>query len=71
MLFKDFTSNQRLSMNISGGGNVARYYVAASMNVDNGILKMDKRNNFNSNISLKKYLLRSNINLNLTKTTEW
>lgn len=70
MLFKDFTSNQRLSMNISGGGNVARYYVAASMNVDNGILKMDKRNNFNSNISLKKYLLRSNINLNLTKTTE-
>lgn len=70
MLFKDFTSNQRINMNISGGGKVARYYVAAAMNLDNGILKVDKRNNFNNNISLKKYLLRSNINLNITKTTE-
>ena len=70
MLFKNFTSNQRINMNISGGGKVARYYVAAAMNLDNGILKVDKRNNFNNNISLKKYLLRSNINLNITKTTE-
>ncbi|WP_417140606.1 SusC/RagA family TonB-linked outer membrane protein, partial [Phocaeicola coprocola] len=28
------------------------------------------QNNFNSNISLKKYSVRSNININLTKTTE-
>lgn len=70
MLFKDYTMNQRLNMNISGGGKVARYYVAASFNQDNGILNVDKRNNFNSNINLKKYLLRSNVNINVTKTTE-
>lgn len=70
MLFRDYTMNQRLNMNISGGGKVARYYVAASFNQDNGILKVDKRNNFNSNINLKKYLLRSNVNINVTKTTE-
>ena len=70
MLFKDYTMNQRLNMNISGGGKVARYYVAASFNQDNGILKVDNRNNFNSNINLKKYLLRSNVNINVTKTTE-
>lgn len=44
--------------------------MAASVNQDNGILKVDKRNNFNNNINLKKYLLRSNVNINVTPTTE-
>ncbi|MEN7547625.1 TonB-dependent receptor [Rapidithrix thailandica] len=69
-LFKEYTVNQRLNFNISGGGKVARYYLAATYNKDNGILNVDKRNNFNSNINLKKYLIRSNINLTLTKSTE-
>ncbi|MDR1666877.1 MAG: TonB-dependent receptor [Bacteroidales bacterium] len=70
LLFKDYTSNQRLNLNISGGGKVARYYVAASYNNDSGVLNVDNRNNFNNNINLKKYLLRSNVDINLTKTTE-
>lgn len=69
-MFKDMTMNQRLNLNISGGGKVARYYVAASYNQDNGMLNVDKRNNFNSNIDLKKYLLRSNVNINVTPSTE-
>lgn len=70
MLFNDMTSNQRFNMNLSGGGKVARYYIALTYNRDNGILKVDKRNNFNSNIALNKISVRSNINLNLTKFTE-
>lgn len=69
-LIRNQTTTQRANMNVSGGGKVARYYIAGSFNKDNGILNVDKRNNFNSNISLKSYLLRSNININLTKTTE-
>lgn len=69
-LLKDFTMNQRANINISGGGDVARYYVAASFSQDNGILKQDGNNNFNTNIDLKKYTLRSNINIDVTKTTE-
>ncbi|MCG6188598.1 TonB-dependent receptor [Maribellus maritimus] len=70
MLTKDLSINQRANLNISGGGKVARYYIAGSFSQDNGILDVDKRNNFNSNIDLKKYLIRSNININLTKSTE-
>lgn len=70
MLFKDFTINHRANFNVSGGGKVARYYIAGTYNQDNGILKVDKNNNFNNNIDLKRYLLRSNININITKTTE-
>ncbi|MDR0560051.1 MAG: TonB-dependent receptor [Prevotellaceae bacterium] len=70
LLVKDYTSNQRANLNISGGGTVARYYVAASFTQDNGILKVDNRNSFNNNINYKNYLIRSNININITKTTE-
>ncbi len=70
MLFKDVAINQRANLNISGGGKIARYYVAGSVSQDNGILKEDEASNFNNNINLKKYLVRSNINLNLTNTTE-
>lgn len=69
-LLKDFTMNQRANVNISGGGDVARYYVAASFAQDNGILKQDGNNNFNTNIRLRKYTLRSNVNIDVTKTTE-
>ncbi|GHT67794.1 SusC/RagA family TonB-linked outer membrane protein [Bacteroidia bacterium] len=70
MLTKDQTSNQRANINISGGGNVARYYISGAITQDNGVLKVDKRNNFNSNVNFKSYNIRSNINLNLTKTLE-
>lgn len=70
LLLKDYTSNQRFNFNIKGGGKVARYYVAASYTKDNGVLKVDNRNNFNNNIDLTKYLLRANIDLTLGKTTE-
>ncbi len=69
VLFKDVAINQRANLNISGGGEIAKYYIAGSFSQDNGILKIDPRNNFNNNIDLKKYLLRSNININLTRTT--
>src|SRR5690606_24172626 len=70
LMLKDRTFNHRLHLNVSGGGKVARYYVAATYNKDNGMLKVDNRNNFNNGIDLKTYGLRSNVNINLTNTTE-
>lgn len=71
MLFKEQTNNQRGNLNISGGGNVARYYVALSYARDNGIMNVDPVSSFNNNIQLDKYSVRSNVNMNLTKTTEF
>jgi TonB-linked SusC/RagA family outer membrane protein len=70
MLFNNHTFNQRYNLNVNGGGNIAKYYVAASYSRDNGIIKMDKRNNFNNNIQIDRYVLRANVNINLTKKTE-
>ena len=69
-MFNDVTPSYRANMSLSGGGPIARYYVAANVTQDKGNLKVDKRNNFNSNIDLIKINIRSNININLTKTTE-
>jgi TonB-linked SusC/RagA family outer membrane protein len=70
LLFDKQTFNQRYNLNVSGGGTVARYYVAATYAVDQGIIKNDPRQSFNTNIDIRKYSLRSNVNVNLTKTTE-
>lgn len=69
-MFKDYTMNQRVNFNISGGGKVATYYLAGSFSNDTGLLKNEGMNNFNSNISLKKYNIRTNFNIHLTNTTE-
>ncbi|SFK89876.1 SusC/RagA family TonB-linked outer membrane protein [Proteiniphilum acetatigenes] len=69
-LFTNYVYNQRYNLNINGGGKVAQYYLSASYNKDNGILEVDKRNNFNNNISIDRYNLTTNINLNLTPTTK-
>src|SRR5699024_8405363 len=69
-LFKDYAMNQRINLNVRGGGSVARYYVAGSVDQDNGVLKVDNRNNFNNNINLKNYNLRSNVDISLTNTTD-
>jgi TonB-linked SusC/RagA family outer membrane protein len=70
MLLKSNTNNQRMNASVSGGGPVAQYYVSGSLNRDNGILNVPQVNNFNNNIRLNTYLLRSNVNVNLTPTTK-
>jgi len=70
LLMKDVAFNQRYNLNVTGGGKVAQYYFAGTYNQDNGVLKVDPRNNFNNNIDLKNINIRSNVNVNLTSTTE-
>jgi len=70
MLIKDNTVNQRYNLNLSGGGKVAQYYIAGTYNIDNGLLNIDKLNNFNGNIKLRNYEIRSNVSINVTSTTQ-
>ena len=70
MLFKDFSTAYRTNISARGGGKVARYYVTGGFTEDPGLLKVDKRNSFNNNIDQKTYTLRSNVDINVTKTTQ-
>jgi TonB-linked SusC/RagA family outer membrane protein len=70
LLFKKRATTQRNNLNISGGNAVTKYYVAGSYNIDNGVLNEDIRNNNNNNVKFRNYQLRTNVNINLTKSTE-
>lgn len=70
LLMEDYSKNHKFNFNIRGGGKVARYYVAGSYTRDNGNLNVDSRNNYNNNIELNRFLLRSNVDITLTPTTE-
>jgi TonB-linked SusC/RagA family outer membrane protein len=68
-IFKHSTNNTRANINISGGGQVANYYVAGGFEHETGLLKVDPRNNYNTNISINRFNIRSNVTFKLTKTT--
>lgn len=70
MITKKSTTTQNYSLSVSGGNNLATYAVSGSLTQDNGLLKVNPINNFNTNVDYKTYNLRSNINFNLTKSTQ-
>ena len=69
-MIKDWTRNNRFNVSVRGGGKIARYYIAGNYSQDNGILKDDPLGNIENNIKLRKYLLRCNVDFDLTKTTK-
>ena len=70
MLFKSAAHSTRADVSIRGGGKISSYYVSGAYTQDSGILNVDKRNSFNSNIDSKVYTLRANVDVNVTKTTK-
>ncbi|MEA4917177.1 TonB-dependent receptor [Proteiniphilum sp.] len=69
-LVKDRTFNQRVNVNISGGGKMVQYYIAGNMQHDTGILKEVPENTVSSNIDIKRFQLRSNVTIKLTPRTK-
>jgi len=70
MLFKKSTVTQRADLSVSGGNELAKYYVSGSYSIDHGLLNENVANNNDNNVNFRNYQLRSNVNVNLTKTTE-
>jgi len=68
-LFNQSTSNAKANVNLSGGGQVANYFVSAGWEKETGLLKVDNRNNFNNNIDINRAFIRSNVIFKLTPTT--
>ncbi len=68
-LFKDYAVNQYANLNVTGGGKRADYFMSATFNNDNGMLKSDPQNTFNNNVRQKEYNIIANIGVNLTKNT--
>ncbi len=66
--FKKYSNNNQTSINIRGGGEVARYFVSFGYLNEEGNFKSNPENDYDSNIDLKRYNFRSNIDVTLSKS---
>ncbi|MBO9729795.1 MAG: SusC/RagA family TonB-linked outer membrane protein [Chitinophaga sp.] len=59
----------RYNLNIQGSGKGFRYFVDLDNMREKGIIKTSAENKYNTNAQLNRYLLRSNVGVDVTPTT--
>ena len=65
ILFKNYSVNHRAGINVRGGSNVVQYYASINYVYDAGMLKTDRLNQFDVNITNSTLSSRVNLNVNL------
>ena len=68
---KDWASNQRVTAEVSGGNNILTYSLVAAFYNEQGILTRDPSREWDPSIKLQRYNVRSNVDINITKTTKF
>lgn len=70
ILMRDKAPIQQYNLNLSGGNESARYFIDINVFDQQGFLKQDKSMNaYDTRESFKKWSLRTNVDVNLTRTT--
>lgn len=70
ILLKDYSMQQRFNLNISGASRAMKYFVNAGYLNQGGQFKIEKGLPYDPGFRLKRYNFRSNIDVQLTKTTK-
>ena len=68
---KDWASNQRVTAEVSGGNNILTYSLVAAVYNEQGILTRDPSRAWDPSIKLQRYNVRTNVDINITKTTKF
>ena len=68
-MFKDNATNSVVSLNVRGGGQVARYFISFGVLSETGNFRDNPENDYKSNISLQRYNFRTNVDVSVTKST--
>lgn len=70
VILKEGTWNQQFHIGISGGAQVARYYMSLGVLNKDALFKQDKGiNKYDTNVAYKQYNFRANVDVNLTNTS--
>ncbi|GAE83248.1 TonB-dependent receptor [Bacteroides reticulotermitis] len=64
------THNQRYTINFRGGSEKTRFFASGAYYSEDGIFKSNPLDDYNANIGLKRYNLRSNIDMDISSTTQ-
>lgn len=63
------SANYRASLNISGGGETARYFISGSYYTEDGRYRDESLNNYDTNARYSRYNYRTNVDVNVTPST--
>jgi TonB-linked SusC/RagA family outer membrane protein len=69
VMLKKRTLKERYTINVRGGSEKAKYFVSGAYFNEEGFFKNDPNNRYENNIGLKRFNLRSNIDMDISKTT--
>lgn len=70
LLLKDGAPTYRATVDLTGGGTVARYFISASYVNEGGMYETDRSlKDYNTNANYHRWNYRMNVDLDLTKTT--
>ena len=69
-LLQDHTQSQRYTVNFRGGSEKVRFFASGAYYSEDGIFDSTPKEDYNANIGLQRFNLRSNVDMDLTKTTQ-
>lgn len=69
VMLKDRTLKQRYTLNVRGGSDKSKYFISGAYFNEEGFFKNDPTNRYKNNIGVKRFNLRSNIDMEVSKTT--
>lgn len=68
-LFKRYAPNCKVNISVAGGTKRVRYYAGGSYYFEDGVFNVAKNNRYNSQMNYQKFNFRTNIDINITKST--
>ncbi|GCB33326.1 SusC/RagA family TonB-linked outer membrane protein [Bacteroides faecalis] len=68
-ILKKSTFGWQANLNISGGGSIARYFMSLNYRGNDAAYKESNMHKYNTNVKRHQYSFRSNIDVNVTKST--
>ena len=69
-LLSEHTTNQRYTINFRGGSEKTKFFVSGAYYKEDGIFKSNPTESYNANIGLQRFNLRSNVDMDITSTTQ-
>lgn len=69
-LLQNNTQSQRYTVNFRGGSDKVRFFASGSYYSEDGIFNSNPTEKYNANIGLQRFNLRSNVDMDVTKTTQ-
>lgn len=69
-ILKKWTKGVQANVNVSGGGEICRYFVSLNYKGNDAAYRESGKNRYHTNILRKQYSFRANTDINLTRSTE-